>query len=167
MTPAGSQLEGFFARYEPRTAAFGRAARAKLRARLPGLNEIVYLYERQDALVIAWSPTEQGYEGLCSLSVRPDGVKLHFPQGVRLAAADSGGRLRGRGDGVRHLVLRHADDLDQPAVEALLAAALALANVRVDLNAEGAVIIRAEAQQKRARRAQEGRSTGVGPQSRR
>jgi hypothetical protein len=39
--------------------------RAKLRDRLPGLFEIVYVYETQNALVISYSPTENGYEGLC------------------------------------------------------------------------------------------------------
>ena len=38
---AESQLASFFAKYEPAMARLGKALRAKLRARLPGLFEIV------------------------------------------------------------------------------------------------------------------------------
>jgi len=57
MTNAETQLAGCFAKYEPAMAKLGKALRAKLRARLPGLFEIVYVYENQNALVISCSPT--------------------------------------------------------------------------------------------------------------
>ena len=66
---AETQLAGYFARYEPAIARLGKALRAKLRARLPGLSEIVYSYEAQNALVISYSPTTNGYEGLFSLGL--------------------------------------------------------------------------------------------------
>src|SRR6185436_1923654 len=71
MTNAETQLASFFAKYEPAMAELGKALRAKLRARLPGLFEIVYVYENQDALVISYSPTEHGYEGVCSIALYP------------------------------------------------------------------------------------------------
>ena len=152
MTDAETQVAGLFAKFEPATARLGKTLRAKLRARLPGLGEVMYFYEGQHALVISYSPTGQGYEGLCSLALRPDGAKLHFPKGGRLAGADPGGLLKGSGPGVRHVVLASAADLDRPGIEALIAAALAHAKVRPVAGAKGEVILRAESQRKRARR---------------
>ena len=71
MTNAETQLASYFAKYEPAMAKLGKALRAKLRARLPGLFEIVYVYENQNALVISYSPTEHGYEGLCGIALYP------------------------------------------------------------------------------------------------
>lgn len=153
MTNAETQVAGYFAQYDAPIAKLGKALRAKLRARLPGLFEVVYRYENQDALVISYSPTEHGYEGLCSLGVYPDRVQLFFGQGARLGKADPGKLLQGRGKTVRHVVLKRAADLDRAEIQALLEAALALAKVRLDASAKGAVILKAEAQKQRARRA--------------
>ena len=76
MTNPETQLASFFAKYEPAMVKLGKALRAKLRARLPGLFEIVYVYESQNSLVISYSPTEQGYHGLCSIALYPDRVNL-------------------------------------------------------------------------------------------
>ena len=153
MTNAETQLASFFAQYTPEMAKLGKAVRAKLRARLPGLAEIVYVYESQDALVISYSPTEHGYEGLCSIGLYPDRVNLFFGQGASLSKADPNKLLQGRGKTVRHVVLSSAADLDRPEIEALMAAAVKLAKVRLDARAKGSVIIRAEAQKQRASRA--------------
>ena len=146
-----TQLTSYFAKYEPAIAKLGNALRRKLRARLPGLFEVVYLYENQDALVIAYSPTVNGYEGLCSLGLYPDCVKLFFSQGARLSKQDPNKLLRGSA-GVRHVVMHSAADFDRAEIEALMAAALKLAKIRPNASAQGSVILRAEAQRQRARR---------------
>jgi hypothetical protein len=151
MTNEEKQLASYFARYEPAMAKLGKAVRAKLRARLPGLFEIVYVYENQDALVISYSPTEHGYDGLCSLALYPDRVQLYFAQGALLAKSDPHKLLQGRAK-VRHVVLNAAADFDRPEIEVVMVAALKLAKVRLDASAKGSVVIRAEAQKKRARR---------------
>ena len=153
MTDAETQLAGYFAQYEPAMAELGTALRAKLRARLPGLHEIVYVYENQDALVISYSPTEHGYDGLCSISLYPDRVHLYFAQGAQLSKSDPSKLLQGRGKTVRYVELHSVADFDRAEIEVLMAAALRLANLRPDASAESAVIIRAEAQKQRARRA--------------
>jgi hypothetical protein len=38
-------LASYYAKYDPATVKLGKALRAKMRARLPGLNELVYVYE--------------------------------------------------------------------------------------------------------------------------
>jgi len=153
MTNAETQLASYFAKYVPAIANFGKALRAKLRARLPGLFEIVYVYESQNLLVISFSPTEHGYEAPCSMGLYPDRVNLYFGQGARLSKSDPSRLLQGSGKTVRHVVLSSVADFDRAEIEALIAAALKLAKVRLDASAKGSVIIKAEEQKQRARRA--------------
>jgi len=150
---AEAQLAGYFAKYEPALVKLGKALRAKLRARLPGLFEIVYMYENQNALVLSYSPTERGYEGVCSISVYPDVVKLGFGKGAELSKADPKKLLQGQGKTVRYVELNSVADFDRPEIEALIAGAVKLAKLQLDPNARGAVIIKAEAQKQRAQRA--------------
>ena len=79
VTNAETQLASFFAKYEPAIVKLGKALREKLRARLPGLFEVVYVYESQSALVIAYSPTEKGYEAL-----KNAGARQRLPQHRRV-----------------------------------------------------------------------------------
>ena len=157
MTNPEAQLASYFAKYEPAMVKLGKALRAKLRARLPGLFEIVYVYENQDALVISYSPTEHGYDGLCSISLYPDRVHLGFGQGALLSKSVPNKLLQGSGKTVRFVVLNSIADFDRPEIEALIAAAVKLAKVRLDASAKGSVIIKAEAQKERALRAAKAR----------
>ena len=79
-------------------------------------------------------------------------MKLFFGQGALLSKSDPSELLQGRGK-VRHVVLNAAADLDRAEIDALMAAAVKLAKLRLDASAKGSVIIRAEAQKQRARRA--------------
>jgi hypothetical protein len=162
VTSAETQLASYFAKYEPAMAKLGKALRAKLRDRLPGLFEVVYVYDNQNALVISYSPTENGYEGLCSIALDPRQVKLFFGQGALLSKSDPSKLLQGRGK-VRHVVLDAVADFDRPELEVLMAAALKLAKLRLDASAKGSVIIKAVAQKQRAaRRKQRDRPPRVG-----
>jgi len=152
-TSAEAELASHFAKYDPATAKLGRALRAKLRARLPGLFEIVYVYENQNALLISYSPTEKGYQGIFSLAVYPDSVKLCFGQGAQLTKSDPDKLLQGSGKTVRHVELGSVADFNRAEIQALMAAALQLAKVRPDASAQGRVISKAASQQQRARRA--------------
>jgi len=149
---AEAQLAGYLAKYDPTLVKLGKALRGRLRARLPGLFEVVYVYENQNALVIAYSPTENGYDGLCSIALYPHGAKLFFARGALLSKADPNKLLQGRGT-VRHVVLDTVADFGRAEIEVLMAAAVKLAKLRLDPGAKGSVIIRAEAQKQRARRA--------------
>ena len=164
MSNAEAQLAGYFAKYDPAIARLGKALRAKLRARLPGLFEVVYVYENQDALVIAYSPTEHGYDGLCSIGLYPREVKLFFAQGALLSKSGPNKLLQGSGKTVRHVVLNRVADFDRAEIEVLMAAALKLAKLRLDAGAKGSVIIKAEAQKQRAGRA--GKATRPAPAGR-
>jgi hypothetical protein len=154
VTNPETQLASFFAKYEPTISKLGKALRTKLRARLPGLSEIVYMYENQESLVISYSPTERGFEGLCGISVQPREVKLFFGQGSLLSKSDPNKLLQGSGKTVRHVVMNSAADFDRAEVEALMTAAIKLANLRLDPSAKGSMIIKAEEQKQRALRAE-------------
>jgi hypothetical protein len=149
---AETQVAGFFAKYEPAVATLGKALRAKLRARLPGLLELVYVYERQSSLVISYSPTQTGADADCALALYPRQVNLCFTGGAQLSKSDPNKLLQGRGKMARHVVMNAAADLARPEIEVLMAAALNLAKVRLDANAKGSVVIKAEAQKQRAAR---------------
>src|SRR6185503_9004255 len=95
MTNAETQLASFFAKYEPAMAELGKALRAKLRRRLPGLFEIVYVYENQNSLVISYSPTERGSEGLCGIALYPRQANLFFGRGALLSKSDPHELLQG------------------------------------------------------------------------
>jgi hypothetical protein len=150
---AEAQLGSFLAKYEPAIAKLGKGLRARLRARLPGLSEIVYVYENQNALVISYSPTERGSDGLCGIALYPDCVKLFFGQGALLSKSDPNKLLQGSGKTVRHVVLNTVADFDRAEIEVLMSAALELAKLRLNAGANGSLIIRAEEQKQRARRA--------------
>lgn len=152
MTNPETQLEGYFAKYEPAMAKLGKALRKKLQARLPGLHEIVYVYENQNALVISYSPTERGYEGVCSISVYPDVVKLGFGRGAELSKSDPKKLLQGSGKLARYVELTAIGDFDRPEIEALMVAALKLAQLRPEPGAKRAMVIKAEEQKQRASR---------------
>jgi len=152
VTNEETQIASFFAKYEPAKANLGKALRAKLRDRLPGLNELVYVYENQDSLVFSYSPTEAGANGICAIALYPDRVNLFFTGGDQLSKSDPGKLLQGGGKAVRHVVMNTVADFDRPEIEALMAAALKLAKVRLDPSAKGSVIIKAEGQKQRAQR---------------
>ncbi len=157
MTSAETQLAAFFARYEPAIARLGKALRTKLRARLPGLSEVVYLYENQNSLVLSYSPSGRGYDAVCSLALHPEQVKLFFTGGPRLAKADPKKLLQGSAKLVRYVVMEKAADLDRAEIEALMVAALDLAKVRLVPGAENPVVVKADEQRKRAVRAKKAR----------
>jgi hypothetical protein len=160
---AESHLATLLARYEPGIVRLGTALRARLRNRLPGLNELVYVYDGQGSLVISYSPTESGPDGVCAIGLYPGCVKLFFGQGARLSKADPKRLLQGSGKTVRHVVLTSVADFDRAEIEALMAAALKLAKVRLDPGAIGKVTIKTPARKQRVRRA----TTAARPASRR
>jgi hypothetical protein len=116
------QLAGFLARFDPPIATMARAARAKLRRRLPRAIEMVY--DNYNALAIGYSATPRPSDAIVSIVIYPRVVNLCFLQGRHLA--DPTGLLRGDGNQVRSLRLdAGAAMLDTPPVRALLAEAIA------------------------------------------
>jgi hypothetical protein len=138
-----AQVDSYFDRYEPHFAYIGRAARSNLRDRLPGFFEIVDVGGNQDALVISFSPTERGSDGLFTLRVDPRGVRLYFAKSHELWNLDAAKLLNGGARTERYVDLSTVGGHRAQAIAELIEASLKLANVRLDPNANGTVITKA------------------------
>lgn len=153
------QLTQAFARFAAPRAKLARALRTKLRARLPGLVEVVYEYERQEAVVVAYSPSGKGYDAACSLRISPTEARLYFADGPRLARIAPRGLLHGSGSKVRYVELASAADLGRPEIEALIVGALEHSGAVPDPRVESAIVTKGASQKERAARRVEKRSS--------
>jgi hypothetical protein len=142
------ELAGFLAKYDPAVATTARAALARLRKRLPGATEIVY--DNYNALAVGFGPGDRASEAILSIAVYPRWVSLFFLQGARLK--DPAKLLKGSGTRVRHIVLAEARDIDSEDIDALIAAALALAVRPINAKAKRQLIIKSVSAKQRPRR---------------
>ena len=143
-----TQLDAFLDKYSPAIATLARACLAKMRARLPGAVQLVY--DNYNALVIGFGPSERASEAVFSIALYPRWVTLFFLHGAGLP--DPKHLLIGSGKLVRRIVLASAEDLDQPAVQALMATALRRADPGIDPDATGSLVIRSISAKQRPRR---------------
>jgi len=145
---AERDLQSFIDRYTPEIAALARACLKKMRARLPGAMQLVY--DNYNALVIGFGPSERASDAVFSIALYPRWVTLFFLQGAGLP--DPNKLLKGSGNIVRHIVLASAEDLDKPAVQALMTVALNRAKAPMDPGAPGSLEIRSISPKQRPRR---------------
>lgn len=150
LTPAGTKttpeavLRSLIAQYPPKDQALIRAVRSSVRKRVPTANELVYDYS--GSLVLGYTPTEHGKDGVLSIAVKADGVRLYVGGGPRLP--DPKKLLLGSG-GARYILVESARRLAHPDVKALIAAAIAQAAVPLPAKGRGKLIDRSAAQKKR------------------
>ena len=137
MTPE-AQLRSLIEKFDAEDQRLIRAVRSAVRKRLPAANELVYDYGF--SLVIAYSPTEAGIEGIGSISARAEGVSLYFMNGPELP--DPKKLLKGSAKQVRFIPVEAASRLKHPDVEALIAATVALASVPLPSRGSGKVVIK-------------------------
>lgn len=144
-----TQLAGFIAKYTPEIGALALAVLDKMRARLPGAVELVY--DNYNALAIGFGPTERTSDAIFSIALYPRWVSLFFLQdGPGLP--DPKKLLKGSGKVVRHIVLKTASDLDNPAIQTLMALALERADVPFDPAAPNRMVIKSISAKQRPRR---------------
>jgi hypothetical protein len=136
-TPA-KQLDFFIGRFSPEIATQARAVLKRVRARLPGAIEMVY--DKANALVVGFGPTEKPSEAIFSVVVYPRWILLYFLQGAALP--DPNGRLQGAGKIGRHIRLTDAKTLDDPAVRELMDDAVELAEVPFTPGQKARIVIR-------------------------
>src|SRR5437588_5554161 len=89
-----------------------RAARAKMRKRLPQAVELVY--DNYNFFVIGYGPNEKAGDAIFSLAAQAKGLSLCFLQGAGLP--DPSGILKGSGKRVRNIRLDARGTLDDPEV---------------------------------------------------
>jgi hypothetical protein len=145
------QLAVFIAKFAPEMAKEIRAARVKMRKRIPQALELVY--DNYNFFVIGYGPSEKAGDAIFSLAAQAKGLSLCFLQGARLP--DPQKILRGSGNVVRNIPLETADALDRPEVDAFIA--LALERAKVPLAPEGRhqLIIKSVSDKQRPRRSKE------------
>lgn len=131
-----SLLQSFIAKCDPKDQKLIRALRTALRKRLPAANELVYDYPGN--LVISYTPTELGKDGILSTAARPGDLRLYFGQGKFLS--DPKELLQGSA-GVRFIRVESAKQLTHPDVEALIAAAIERAVAPLPSKGRGKLVI--------------------------
>ena len=148
MDQAEAQLEAFLVKYLPPVAALGRAATKRLRVRFPTCDALVY--DNFQALAVGFSTNGKTRPAFVSVALYPRWVNLFFLQGAGLP--DPERLLQGSGSIVRHIRLARAEDLDAPAIRALLALAEAAAEPPVDPSRRGQLVIKSISAKQRPRR---------------
>jgi hypothetical protein len=143
-----TQLDKFMAKFTPEIQKLARAARARMRKRLPGAMQLVY--DNYNALVIAFGATDRRSDIVLSIVLYPRWVSLFFMHGAALP--DPRRLLRGTGTSVRHVVLAKASDLDDPAVEALIEAAVKRADPPIDPARRAGIVVKLALKKQRPRR---------------
>ena len=101
-------------------------------------------------VVLAYSATERGIDGVASIAARPDGVRLYLTGGPQLS--DPKKLLQGTGKQVRFLRLEAASRLAHPDVKALIDAAIEQARVRLPAEGKGRLVLRSDVSKQRPRR---------------
>lgn len=141
-------LAGFIAKFTPQMAAQIRAARSKMRKRIPKAQELVY--DNYNFFVIGYGPNERPRDAIFSLAAQAKGLSLCFLQGAGLP--DPKGLLGGSGNVVRSIRLDSAATLERREVRALIAAALQRAKTRLSADGRHRLIIKSESAKQRPRR---------------
>lgn len=142
------QLAGFIAKFTPEMAELIRAARAKMRKRLPRALELVY--DNFNFFVIGYGPNAKAGDAILSLAAQAKGLTLCFLQGAGLP--DPQGILRGSGNVVRNIRLENAAVLDRPEVRALIDEALERAKTPLGDESRHTVIIKSISTKQRPRK---------------
>ncbi len=148
-TSPEKQLAGFIAKFTPEVATLIRAARKKMRERLPQALELVY--DNYNFCVIGYGPSEKASEAIFSLAAQARGLSLCFLQGAVLP--DPKGLLKGSGNVVRNIRLETADTLDRPDVRSLMKAALEHARAPITQKSAHRLVIKSVSAKQRPRRA--------------
>jgi hypothetical protein len=141
-------LAGFIAKFTPEMGAYIRAARRKMRQRLPSAQELVY--DNYNFFVIGYGPSERASEAIFSIAAQAKGVSLCFLKGKGLP--DPGRILRGSGNVVRSIRLETPATLDRPEVRALIQAALERAKPAIAKDGRHRLIIKSVSVKQRPRR---------------
>jgi hypothetical protein len=147
LTPR-QQLDGFLAKYSPEIVRQARAVLTKMRKRLPGAVQLVY--DNYNALVVGFGPSERASEALFSVALYPNHISVCFLYGAGLS--DPHRLLRGSGNRVRHIRLADETTLDDPAVQALITAALDRRGALSMETGRGTLIIKSISKAQRPRR---------------
>lgn len=143
-----AQLARFVEKFSPANQALIREVRDALRTRLPGAYELVY--DNYNFFVIGYCATERPSDCIVSLAASAKGVSLSFYRGAALP--DPGGLLQGAGTQNRFVRLDSASAISDPAVDALISAAVSGSPAPLAEGRQGRLVIRSSSAKQRPRR---------------
>jgi hypothetical protein len=143
------RLRSFIAKFEPKDQRLIRAVRSALRRRLPSAFELVY--DNYNFFVIGYGPTERPSDAVLSIAAGTSGVGICFIHGAKLP--DPEGILLGGGKQTRFVRVPSVSILKQPAVHALIDAAVTRGK-DFPASGRGELIIRSVSARQRPRRRQ-------------
>lgn len=142
------QIAAFIAKFDPTVARLIRATRAAVRKRFPTAIELVY--DNYNFLVFGYCSTERASDCVVSVAAAANGVGLCFIHGASLP--DPKGILLGSGKQTRFVRLPSAATLREPAVEALIRAAIAQCKTPLPASGRGYTVIKSVSKKQRPRR---------------
>ena len=142
------QVAGFIAKFDPAIAKLTRAARTRVRQRLPTAVELVY--DNYNALAIGFGPTEKTSDAIISVAAYARGVTLYFMYGASLPDPD--GLLEGGGNQGRFIRLTDARQIDEPKTAALITTAVKHARVPFAKTGKGYTVVKSISAKQRPRR---------------
>jgi hypothetical protein len=99
-----AELRAFINRLDRKEQKVFRSVRAAVRKRFPTVNELAYDYP--DSVVIGYSPTDRGIEGIVAIAARADGAFLYLSHGPQLP--DPKKLLQGSGKQTRFIRIDEA-----------------------------------------------------------
>jgi hypothetical protein len=143
-----ARLESFLAKYTQEIRGELVRARSRMRASFPRGFELVY--DNYNALVLGYGPTARASDAVLSLAAYPRWVTLFFLHGISLT--DPSGLLQGSGKQVRSIRLRSAEDLDSPAVVALVVQAAAAQRMAFEQAPRLTTVVKSVSKTQRPRR---------------
>jgi hypothetical protein len=147
MTPT-QEIAGFIGKFDPAVAKVIRSVRRALRKRFPTAVEIVY--DNYNFLVFGFSASERPSDCIVTLAAASNGAGLMFYYGATLP--DPHGILLGSGKQNRFVRLPSAAVLDEPAVDALIKAAVKQAKTPLPKTGRGYTIIKSVSEKQLPRR---------------
>src|SRR5260221_2391947 len=144
---AEAQLRTLIAKFAPAHLRLIAATRRSLRKRLPTAHEVVYGYGNLGAVVVSFSPTQRGYEGVLRIRADANGVKLYFNRGKELPDPEK--LLQGSGKQTRSIDIEGASTLARPEGARLIDEAIARNPVPFAPAGRGSVVLRSPSAKKR------------------
>ena len=145
---AEQRLKGFIAKFDPKHQSLIRAVRRALRRRFPRAFELCY--DNYNFFVLGYGPTERPSDCIVSMAAGASGVGLCFIRGAALPDPDK--LLLGSGNQTRFIRIESVDVLARPAVQALVAAAVAHSKTPLPGGGRVKLIIRSVSAKQRPRR---------------
>ncbi|MBS0262478.1 MAG: hypothetical protein JSS02_11055 [Planctomycetes bacterium] len=142
---ADAEVRSLIEKFAPTRGRLVSSLRRALRQRMPTAHEVVYEY--RDCVVISFSPSGNGYEGVLGLRASDQGIKLYFNRGQDLP--DPARVLQGKGGQTRSLNVETIGTLARPEVAALIDMAIARNTVPFAKTGRGSVVIRSTTAQRR------------------